>query len=256
MRLVDAPFDRFLGERQPMGMLTHRSKVLGLAAAALLGSACGPMEGNGVLASEERSLPAFSRLKVENGLLAELSPAGERAAWVSGDENLLSQVSLKVEEDVLVVKLEPGGWAHSLNPLRVVLLGARPVAAEASGGARVEGEVVRTDSLEISASGGSRVALSGVDAERLTVDDSGGSEVRLAGVATAARLEVSGGASYAGRELQVQQLEVDGSGGSRLEARACCSVKGELSGGASLRLVGRPTRQDLRLTGGARLELE
>ncbi|MFY0565120.1 head GIN domain-containing protein [Archangium lansingense] len=236
---------------------------MSLLVVALSGCWLGPqVQGSGNLVQEERQLPGFVSLEVNDGIEATVvvDPNQPQKVRLVGDDNLvkllrtepLGSSGLRVyfsQEEVL-------GW-NSRNPLRVEVTVPSLEALLGSGGGKVEvsGDVSPA-SFSLEVSGGGTVKMSGLDTESFSMEVSGGSDVTLAGSATRVESDMSGGSNLRARSLTSRDATLTSSGGGTTELRVSESLRVSASGGSEVRIIGRPTVLKEELSGGSTLDFE
>ena len=204
---------------------------------------------------EVRDVPDFDGVAVSHGIRAEVK-VGAKSVRLEGPPDLLARLQLKVEDGILVTRVERQGFFDNFNGSRVSLHVSNPrvESVSASGGSRIEAEATNTDAFSAEASGGAVVSVRDVDARKVEAEASGGARVTLSGRAREIDAEASGGAVVRALDLKgVKALEAEASGGSRVEADASDRVSGDASGGSVIQLVSRPDRSDVETSGGSKV---
>ena len=208
------------------------------AATLVFAVGCHVVQGNGVRGEEERTVPAFDQIRVDDGLEVEVV-VGEGASSrvvVTGDENVVGYVETEVRVGELKVSM-PWGAFDTRSPLKVV----------------VESPFVKT--LELN--GGSRVTASGLNADRLSLSVYGGSNLGASGSCDALDLEVDGGGRALLREVSTEQARVTVEGGSHAEVLVHQQIEIVATGGSTLYVAGNPARAvRVEQSGGAQIIVE
>ncbi len=174
-------------------------------------------KGNGELATEPRTVPAFTEAKVENGAHLVLvagaeASGGEVDLEVQGDSNLLRHVLTTVEEGRLRVTVE------------------RQIST-----ANVLGASAQVGSLTwAGASIAARIEVSDVDEDALTLDAADRGEVVASGEVEALTVAAEGTATVDASELTAGSAEITLTGGAAAELCVEGAVTGSVAGGASL----------------------
>ena len=228
-----------------MSSLT-RSAVVALAVLGL--SSCVSEDGNGRIVTEQRSVTAFSKVKVEDGLRVSITQ-GPRGVWLTTDENLRTYFRAKVVGDTLVLDQLSN---FVLNPTgEVVFEVTNDVleGLEVSGGAQVSADATPAARWRLTASGGSTVSVARIAAPRFDVDASGNSRVDAFGSASDVNVNASGGSEVNTVGVSTVNLDVDASGGSVLNVAASSSATGNASGGSRVNVVGDPQTRSIDTSG-------
>ncbi|HEX5744635.1 MAG TPA: DUF2807 domain-containing protein [Archangium sp.] len=211
---------------------------------AVMGCGLGPqVQGSGTLVQEERQVPEFVSLDVEDGIesVVVVDPSQPRKVRVVGDDNLVRLMRTDVVgTGTLSVhfRMEDVGSWRSSNPLRV----------------DVSGSIGAPFTLE--ASGGGSVKVRGLDTGLFSQDVSGGADVTVEGRATRVESTMSGGSVLRARDFSVEEAALISSGGGSTEIRVSNALRVEASGGGAVRIIGRPTVLQEDLSGGSTLRFE
>ncbi len=195
------------------------------------------LEGNHKFVDKPIEVGAFHAVRVRAGIHVELSVGPDRSVVVHAEENIQPLVAVEVSHGTLEI-----GWvehsSHSDHGVTVQVAAAEVDELEASGGASIEGEVAKSDTLDVDVSGGGELHLRGVDARALTASGSGAATLELRGKAEQLKLDASGATRFPLEKLAVREARIDASGGCEGALQASGLVKGEISGGVSLRVTG------------------
>ena len=190
-----------------------RTALLGFA--VVLAAGCHVVEGNGVRGIDERTVPGFERVHVEDGLEVEVV-VGERTenkVVVSGDENIVTYVETEVRDGELRLSMPVGSFS-TRSPLKVTVEAAYLNRLEADDGARVEASGLNAQTLALAANGGAQVTAEGA-CDRLDLGADHGARALLRGLsARSAFVSVEGG-SHA-EVLVLEEIEIVATGGSTL----------------------------------------
>jgi hypothetical protein len=215
-------------------------------------TACQSVVGNGNVVTSEREVGSFRRISVASGIDV-VTTTGPRALTIRTDDNLQSLVETVVQNDTLVVRLEPYTFI-GFSRINVELSNDLFEAVEASGGSNVKMTATPIQKLEINASGGSDVEVTGISSTELDVDVSGGSDVTLTGNASSGVVTAAGSSTLRLTGVPLESLQLDTSGGSTLNARVSSTLTGSVSGGSTVIIVGTPSNR-VDQSGGSQVSL-
>jgi Putative auto-transporter adhesin, head GIN domain len=213
------------------------------------------VRGSGRVVTEKRDVGAFSAVSVASGIHAEIDQGPAGPIEVSGDDNLLPLLVTQVTGGRLEIGYQRGSSISSSHEVAVHLSAPALTALSASGGATIRAQVARGDSLELTASGGAEIHVSGIDAELVDAEGSGGATLDLEGRASRLELEISGGTRIEASRLDSGAARIRGSGGCEGVVRARDTVRGQLSGGTSIRVVGG-ARTKVSRSGGSSVDVQ
>ncbi len=188
-----------------------------------------PVAGEGDVATETRTVDAFTHLSAGSGINVVVSEGAPQSVTVSAQRNLLPIVRTEVADGQLVISAKAPGFTTT-QPVTVTVLAPRLESMTLSGGSGGELDAAGGD-LALDLSGGATLEGRG-RADTLHLTGSSGSTANLTGLAAAdAVLDLSGGATA---HLSVSN-----------------AVTGTASGGATVDLGTKPATVDVTTSGGA-----
>ena len=178
------------------------------------------VRGNGVPATEVRSIGDFHGLRVTGAIDVELALGTASGLEVAGDSNVLQYVETDVSDGVLVVRLERG--SYELRERLVVRLTTPSL-----------------ERLELTGSGDTQVhALAGSE---LTVASHGSGDLSLTGRVDRLDLELSGSGDVDATELVCDAVQIDSAGSGDIELGSVGSLEVRVTGSGDIEYAGRPT---------------
>lgn len=240
------------------------------------------VQGNGVAARDQRSVPALPQLEVGGAMVVDVQVGPAPSLVVEADSNLLPLIRTEPHGDTLQVYAERS--IRSSTPIHIIYtvphltglqaggsgrvavagLDGEPLTVRKSGSgqASLAGRVASLDakssgsgSLDASGlhSGAARLVLSGsgsvdlgqVRGDYARVDVSGSGDLRAAGAVQSLTVRVhgSGSAELAGLASRDADLAAYGSGG--VTATVKQSLRGETHGSGSIRVYGHPAQSNV-----------
>lgn len=212
----------------PTGTRRSMTRSIAILAALSLFS-CRQVDGGPDL-SETRTLDGFTRVRIEDGLTARLSP-GTPKATVNAPEKVVANLETVVKSGTLIVRLKPHVIVTDLDSTEVVVTGEAVVTAETTGGSNLTVTEVDVSPFRATASGGSHLEVSGRTAD--------------------ARLNASGGSGINATKLLAEIASVEATGGSTIDVSASKSVEGTASGGSRVTVTGGADSTAVSSTGGS-----
>jgi Putative auto-transporter adhesin, head GIN domain len=224
---------------------------------ALLSAACAheSVRGSGRTTRELRDLPRFDAVEVHSGIHAVVEIGAQAPVQVDADDNILPLLVTEVVDRTLSIRFRHDADVQSEQPVRVKVRAPAVHRLEATGGSELRAEVEAGEDLEVRSSGGSEVRVRGLNANRLSVSGSGGARVQLSGAADLVKLRISGGSRVRAAALAARTVSVHGSGGASAEIRASDVLRGSLSGGSTVHLVG-PASSRVSTSGGSSVDFD
>jgi len=249
----------------------ERSILIAMLLLPALPVCAAEVTGSGRVVEQTRTVADFSSIEVASGIQVRVENGPKSGLTLRGEDNILPHVRTDVSGSTLQIGFERGLSVHTQVGVVVSMRAPRLDGIGASGGSEVQagtqsGEslelrasggahirlsaAVKPRKLQLQASGGSEIAAESIDAGTVTARGAGGAVLRLAGRAQQLQLEFLGGTVVRASGLTVQALTVDGSGGGVAKLRVTGSVRGALSGGATLH-VGPGANVEVSTSGGA-----
>ena len=154
--------------------------LAGIGAALLLhASAEGPVVGSGVAATETRAVPPFTSVELAGGNSMTIQLGTSRSVVVQADDNLLANVTTKVEDGHLVVATT--GSFSTLTPMSVAVTVPSLDGLTLSGAGSVDAVGIRAPELTLLLSGIGLVQATGT-VQRLDATLSGTGDLELGGL--------------------------------------------------------------------------
>lgn len=193
----------------------HLAAVLASATLALLAAPAeasawgGSTRGNGKKVTQARSLPEFSKVRLEGSLEVKVKVGAASAVSVTIDENLQPLVATRVEGDTLVIECESMSY-RDVGRVEVSTPTLFGFDIEGSGDVAIDGGA---GDISLSVAGSGDLAWRGA-AAALAVAIAGSGDVKLSGTADSAKLEIDGSGDIhaAGLTAKSAKAEVSGSG--------------------------------------------
>lgn len=208
--------------------------------------------GEGVVTFDIRELPNFSKLVVNDSFHVYFGDIGEEIVKVQAEQNLLSYIYTKVEDDTLHIDLN-----KNVKPSKQIniYLGVNEISEITTTGTVLisNQRYLRGDTLKIDASGISQVQLPRLDCKNLTLNITGSSTVTLKGSATEQNVTMKGATVYKALGLITNITTISISGAGKAWVNAKDKLNLTLTGAAYLGYDGDAEVQQ-SITGVGRLE--
>lgn len=241
-----------------------------IPAAAMAASGCVVVEGERV--SRTWDLAGFDSVSASNGVNVVIRQ-GPFAISAEGPKDRLERLEIDREGSTLRLRQKPNtvwfgmGWSY---PTLITVVAPDYVSISASGGADVDVESLKLDTLGLSASGGADLNLrnpsldaiditasGGADinatdiaVSTITAYASGGADIRITGSCKTVTADASGGADFKGGDLRCDTAIITASGGADADVFATASASGRASSGGDIRFHGDPVSFQKEESGG------
>jgi hypothetical protein len=241
-----------------------------MSMAALAASGCVIVEGERV--SRTYDVAGFDSVSAAQGVNVVIKQ-GPFAISAEGPKSEVERLTIDREGSTLKLGQKPNmmwwgvGWSY---PTVITVVAPDYTSISASGGADVDIEALRLDTLGISASGGADVNLrspvldaidvsasggadinaTDVTLDRITASGSGGADIRFTGACKSVTADASGGADFKGGDLRCESAIITVSGGADADVTATASASGNASSGGDIRFHGNPVSFQKEESGG------
>jgi hypothetical protein len=217
---------------------------LGLAPAFALLLAIGlaraepPAGGDPPQATQSRTVPAFHGIDLAGTLTAEVTVGKPASVTITGDADLVDQVTTTVKDGVLVIKTPE----HRRDQHRHH--------------SRLHAVVTAPDLSSLAITGTGTIKAAGIANDRLAIDVPGTGTLKLSGSTGALSVRLGGTAEVTGKDLAARDLviDIDGTGSARLNATR--SVEARITGTGSLDVHGHPSQVKKTVTGLGSVHIE
>jgi hypothetical protein len=186
-----------------------RGASAGLAAVLLAACSAGTT-GAGIAATQTRHLPAFSAVDLAGSTAVTVRVGGQQSVVVRADRNLLSRVTTRVRNGILVIGTT-GSFTTSV-PMTVQVAMPSLTALSLSGSGQISAVNLNAGRLSVTLSGSGVVRASG-SADRVVISLSGSGDARLGQlIAREVRAELSGSGQIIVQATDTLRASVPGSG--------------------------------------------
>lgn len=205
-----------------------------------LGGSGARVTGSGQMQEQQRSVGAFSRLRLDGAITVEASPGAAPRVSVRADDNLLSLITTEVQGDTLVVSTRSGASFSSRQPIVVSVNFTQLVAAELRGSGDLNISQLQGERFDAALAGSGDVRLSQVNLGQLNASVAGSGDLRAQGQATEVSVSVAGSGDVFAAELTAKRgrARVAGSGDARVHASESMEVS--VAGSGDVWVSGNP----------------
>jgi hypothetical protein len=210
---------------------TNRSTLTMLVALLLMAgsllTACGEAIGSGTSATENRTLPAFTRIEVHGEFEVHVLAGAEQVVTVTGDDNLLAAYETVVENETLIISVSDEVW-YKVAPMVEIQL------PELTG---------------ISSHGLGDVLVQDLDSVILLVELAGPADVTLLGQVDRLFIEQTDRGDVWAAELTSREASVDLRGAGSASVSVSQHFEAHISGTGHVDVHGDPQSRDVEVSG-------
>ena len=166
------------------------------------------VQGSGKIVEVQRTVPAFDRITVSDGIHLVLRQNAQQKVMVKADDNIEPLIETRVEGTTLHVKPRPQTSFRARGEILLAIDYTQLNALNLNDAADVELDSVKSSTFQVKVNDGSRLRLGEVNVGELALTVSDGSRATVGNVRGAAvqRYSVADGA----------RLDIDSAGGERL----------------------------------------
>lgn len=189
-------------------------------------------------ATQPRTVPAFHGVDLAGVLTIEVALGKPASVTVTGDADLVDQVSTTVKDGVLVINTPE----HRRDPHRR--------------NRHLRAIVTAPDLSSLAITGTGTIKAAGIANDRLAIDVPGTGTLTVSGSTGALNIRLGGTGEVTGKDLAAKDLvvDIDGTGSARLNATR--SVEARITGTGSLNVHGHPSQVKKTVTGTGAVHIE
>jgi putative autotransporter adhesin-like protein len=234
------------------------STLATLATLSLLTTSCMVLdlqyeEGNGVVATEIRTLPSFNRVRLDAPVHVTIKSGSAYAAYITSDENLTGYFETDAYAGTLTVGMS-SGIAPLIEPeITIVVPDLREVIHNGDGTLEIQ-EDGRFPDVTLTLNAGGEIFYSGT-ASRLRAVVNGSGDITMEGYTALLEAELRGNGEIHGENMLSgdADVELSGSGYVFLDMDYQSTLNLDLSGSGHVEWWGAPSRLNYNLTGSGKV---
>ncbi len=220
------------------------TKLILAAIVALLFTSCGNtifngIKGNGNVQTEKRSITEkFTKISVSRGIQVIVEQSNIIFVEVEADQNLLSHITTKVENGILLISSDKNIYSADSEIVHVKL----PVleGLESSSGSNIKGKgVLKGSAINVKSSSGSEIEVV-VEYDTIAAESTSGSTINLSGKSLKLTSESSSGSTIDASGLLANEVIAQATSGSSTDVHPLIILNGKASSGASINYDSNP----------------
>ncbi len=197
------------------------------------------IRGNGVEATEARTVPVFNTVMSAGDFEVTISKGDQLELQVNAEENILPYIETSVSDNTLLIDIP--GW-HNVKhrlPMNVFITVPELEGVKQSGSGNITAGYFSTDKMELFISGSGSVSTV-VDANILNATISGSGWILVAGDSNQSDFSISGSGNIDGSKLIVNYCNANISGSGNVQVHAEKSLYARISGSGNVYYTGTP----------------
>ena len=210
------------------------------------------INGNGVLATSEKTVSAFEKINVAGTAKVRFHASeDEYRVVVTVDENLYEYVEVFTKNNALNIRTKHG-YSCSFTTFQVDVYCPSLRGVSMSGSGSFEGfDKITTSNFEATVSGSGKVNGT-VECEKFTAKVSGSGRITIAGNSHDANIDISGSGSFGGSDFEIFTAAVGISGSGSANVWVTEYLKARISGSGVVNYRGEP-RVETNISGSGRV---
>ena len=195
--------------------------------------------GNGIAATEERSVTAFDKVKSAGDFEIHIIKGDVSEVVINADQNIIPYIETTVSENTLLIDIP--GWHNVINklPMKVYITIPTLAGVKQSGSGSITTDYFACDKLELYISGSGSISTA-VDANLVDASISGSGWMKISGDANQSNLSISGSGNIDSYNLLVNSCNANISGSGNMQVNAVKSIFAKISGSGNIYYTGNP----------------
>lgn len=195
-------------------------------------------KGNGKITKQQRTISSFSSIEISGAYEVYLTQDTAPSLSVEADENLLSLIITKVENNTLIIENKEN--IRGSKPIKVFVNTSEIKNIDISGSVDLKStDNFKTNELNIDISGLGNIDLK-VELQKLSIDCSGSGNINLSGTADNINAELSGAANIYAYNLTAKTFTLSSSGAGKANLNVTDKLDIETSGASTVNYKGNP----------------
>ena len=213
------------------------------------------IEGNGQLKKENRSVGNFTKVASSGSWDVMLAYGAAHSIQVEGDENVLSYIETKVEDNKLSIHSKKNSNIRSKNKvvIYVTLPTLNGVNLSGSGDMIGKGNFSNDSKLNLSVSGSGNIKLDINHAKSVECSIAGSGRILVSGKAESLLTSISGSGTVDAYGLSSNEVTARISGSGQAKVFANKSIDASISGSGDVHYKGAPESIQKRSAGSGRV---
>ena len=209
------------------------------------------VKGNGNIVTQTRNTGDYDAIKVGGSFDVNLVAGKEGKIIIKGEENLLSNIKIEVEDNALKIYVEKG---ISIRPssghkIEITVPFEKISALSLSGSGDIQTkDKIKSDTFSAKMAGSGNFKLD-VDSNTFDLSLSGSGDVILKGSADKFTTKLAGSGNVNASDLKSKNVEanVSGSGNSIVNCEG--SLTARVAGSGNIKYFGNPEKRDVKVSG-------
>lgn len=209
------------------------------------------IKGNGLEATEARTVESFSRVKSAGSFDVQIVKGDELEVLVKAETNILPHIKTSVSNHTLLIDIPGFGNVKNRLPMTVFITMPELLSVKQSGSGDIVTDYFTGEKIELFVSGSGSIATE-IEANIVEAGISGSGWILMSGEAKQSYLSVSGSGNINSSELLLQSCNAHISGSGTMQVHAEESIYARISGSGNLYYRGNP-KVEFSITGSGKI---
>jgi hypothetical protein len=210
--------------------------------------------GSKNLATEEFNFSDFTRVEVGSAFQVEIIQSSSYSVSITADDNLFDFIQVSKAGKTLKIRLKSGYNYQSITTkAKITMPELYELGLSGATHGSVEGFETPGD-FELDLSGASELIGSIAVNGEAQFNLSGASKLELIGSANNVTIKASGASDLRLADFSIHDADIGLSGASDATVNLDGTLDANLSGASHLRYIGKPTTENLNISGGSEIE--
>jgi hypothetical protein len=188
--------------------------------------------GSGVIATEERTLADFNFVQLVGSGIVEIKPGPVSTARLTFDDNLLTNISTRIEGPMLIIAPSTGVTSGRVLKVEVTAPTLAGVAIEGSG----------------------ELSTGPFDSRNFLIRITGSGRIAAAGTTDSLEIKISGSGTVDATGMAARMANITIMGSGHVDLHATNQVAAKIMGTGQIRYSGNPTEVHQSISGGGSIK--
>ncbi|MFC6996470.1 head GIN domain-containing protein [Rufibacter roseus] len=195
------------------------------------------VEGNGKITTQNRTVPAFTGLKITGGFEVVLTQGNKESLKLEAEENTMSHIETEVSNGILNIKTK---GVKNAKKLKVYVTVRDLQSLELSGGIKLAStNTITANKLNLELAGGINLEMA-IQVKELNAEIAGGTNTTLTGRADRVKLELAGASNLKASDLQTDYFTIEAAGVGNAEVNVAKELNVDAAGIVNVDYKGSP----------------
>jgi len=203
----------------------------------------GGIKGSGIIESETRDLDDFTHISLSYPAKVTVTQGDEYSIKITGDDNLLPQISTDIEDGTLIVRNEVQGWKNRIRPTTGLVIELTVVdlnRIDINTASQLFVNELETDNLVLAVGGAGDISITDLTAKSLDVILSGAGSIDASGKVDSLDVTISGFGEIDASNLETKQADVTINGSGSTSVWVANELDVNINGAGNVRYYGDP----------------